>query len=645
MKTSPALSWTAFLAFGVAAPALAQTGPAGAEPVQDERAVERAVDAFGMRIGAEQIGLYTESQVRGFNLQDAGNFRLNGAYFAKSAGIVDTVLGGVTTRVGVNALTADFAAPSGVVDYRLRSPFGAPAMHLELSRREYGGGFADLRLAGGSANGRLAGLAGIQVTRGRSSSGLTPDYDRLGGVIEWRPDARGAATGFVSVNLFDLDGFYGVAAQGPRLPPNMVHPRRYVPEWSDHDGRDLVLGAVATRRLGHDLETEGALVYSQLDLDRADFTLLSVDEAGLGTARTVSNRPRRNSALSGSARLAWRHAPGRRLYGELRGRRTEQAFAPSQSVDLGSFDLSRGLLAEGPEPALSPLPRTHDLTDQVALGLGYEAEFSGWRIKAGVQRSLHRRRIDRPDAEPEQARETPWLYDASAAVALTPGLTAFASATRGLEESGVAPNNATNANEVLPAALSEQRELGLQGRVSEELTLIASLFEIEKPAAGFDAANSYRLIGRLRHRGGELSLTGRLSQEIRLVAGVAYLDASRSGEPVRTGAWSEEAVGLPHLQAMAGVTYSPTRLPGLSLDAQVNGASSRRAASRGDLRSPAMTTVDVGFRFGFRAVGRDLSLRGRVTNLFDADDWVAARSELLDRPARRSGRLSLTMSV
>src|SRR5690606_26149747 len=118
-------------------------------------------------------------QVRGFNLQDAGNFRIDGLYFARSANMVDAVLGGVVTQVGVNALSSDFAAPSGVVDYRLRSPFESPAVHMELARREYGTISYNLAVAGTAADGQVAGLLGGQVSRGQSSTGLTPDYDRL----------------------------------------------------------------------------------------------------------------------------------------------------------------------------------------------------------------------------------------------------------------------------------------------------------------------------------------------------------------------------------------------------------------------------------------------------------------------------------
>lgn len=59
----------ALLAIG-AAPAFAQT---------DTNAVGNAVDAFGERVGIEQIGLYSESQVRGFSLSTTGSYRIDGA--------------------------------------------------------------------------------------------------------------------------------------------------------------------------------------------------------------------------------------------------------------------------------------------------------------------------------------------------------------------------------------------------------------------------------------------------------------------------------------------------------------------------------------------------------------------------------------
>lgn len=631
--------------FGVLAAVLgAQASAQAAAPPQtagaDERAVERAVDAFGIRIGIEQIGLYTESQVRGFNLQDAGNYRMNGAYYAKSSNLVDTVVAGVVTRVGYNALNADFPAPSGVVDYRLRSPFEAPRLFGEAALREYGGQFYQLSGAAKNATGDLAGLVGAQVNLGKTTAGQNTRSNRLGGIAEWR-GRKAELTAFGTINQFDLEGSYGFAASGGALPPRLVFPRRYVPNWGDHDGFDYNAGLAGTWRPTSEVTGSLSLVYSRLDLDRADYALMRVDERGLGSAVATHNQPRVTESVSGAARVEWRHAPGRRLYGEARARRTSIAYAPAVVVDLGRFDMGEGLRPSA-EPALPVAAFTDDRIAQVSVGVGYEATFRRLRIKGGVQRTAHERVVAPPGELARSARNSPWLYDASAAYALNPRWTLFATATRGLEESGAAPGNAANANEVLQPAISTQGELGVRGQVGG-LTLIASAFAIEKPAAGFDAANVYALVGELSHEGLEISLAGELAPGLRLVAGAAYLETRRSGPPVDAGVWSAEAVGVPKVQAMAGLTWSVPRVKGLSLDGQVSYSGDRRARSRGDLRTPDYAVADVGFLYAFDHGGRSMVLRGRVMNLFDQDTWIATRSELLERPSRRGGRLSLTV--
>lgn len=609
----------------------------------DERAVERATDAFGIRVGVEQIGLYNETQVRGFNLQDSGNYRVNDSYFVKSGGMVDSVLSGVVTRVGYNALDADFATPSGIVEYRLRSPFDASRIQAEVGLREYGGQFYDLRLAQVSSDRRLAGMIGAQALLGKSSSGVSPNYYRFGAITEWRPAQGTSLIAFGSLNLFDLEGFYGVSASGGVLPLRMEHPRRYVTSWSDHDGADWNLGLLGSAAAGDKFELTASLIYSRLDLDRADFTQLTIGADGRGRATGFSSRPRDNQSWSASVGGSWRPMTGHRVYAQLRGRQTRNLFAPGVSVDLGPFDLKQGI-APSVEPGLEPAPRTLDAINQYTGGVGYEATMGRLRLKAGLQKTWHRREIAAPGRDAEASAQSPWLYDASIAFALTPDWALFASATRGLEESGVAPDNAANRNEVLPPAIATQQELGFRGQLTDGLTLIGSLFSIEKPAPGFGAGNHFGLFGTLRHRGAELSLVGNVTPRLRIVSGAVYLDAIRSGDPVDTGAWSREAVGLPRFQAMTGATYMIPGFPGLSFDGQFNHSSSRRVSSRGELRTAPLTTVDIGLRHGFDIGDAKLALRARLTNVFDADSWYATRSELLDRPNRRGFRISLSMN-
>jgi hypothetical protein len=83
---------------------------AAATVAAQDSAVESAADAFGERVGTEQSGLYSESQVRGFNLNDSGAYRIDDAYFSRAAALNDPVLAGVGVRVGVNAVRLAYPA-------------------------------------------------------------------------------------------------------------------------------------------------------------------------------------------------------------------------------------------------------------------------------------------------------------------------------------------------------------------------------------------------------------------------------------------------------------------------------------------------------------------------------------------------------
>ena len=605
------------------------------------RALEQAGDAFGVRIGVEQIGLYSENQVRGLSLQDSGNYRVNGTYFVRAGGFADPVLAGVTTRVGFNALEADFPAPSGIIEYRLKSPFTAPRNSIEVALREYGTRFLDLSMARLTADGAAGLLLGAQSNLGRSSSDLKGHSHRFGAVGVWRPTDAVDLTAFASLNRFDFEGTYGVALKEEALPPPMPHPRRYVPSWGDHDGEDWNGGVIAAWRPSDTLTLNGSAIYSRLNLDQAEYVLMSLDRHGLGEASVISNRARNTDAWALEAGASWRHAPGRRLYAEVRARRSRNLTGPGVTQRVNGVDLMEGLM-EPPEPILPDLPRTLDMAEQVTAGVGYEASWSGLRLKGGVQRSRHERTFTPPGLPSFTTTSSPWLYDISAVAALGKRWTMFATATRGLEDSGVAPANAANRNEALPPVVARQQELGLRLRATETLTLIASAYSIEKAAAGFDAAGVYGLVGDLRHRGLELSLAGRLREGLRIVAGAALLDAERAGPQIEAGILSAEPPGVARYQALGGVSWAVPGLDGLSLDAQVNHSGSRRVRSSSDLRTGPLTTVDVGGLYAFRVQDANVTLRLRVLNLLDEGKWVAMRSETLDRPNRRGVRLSLT---
>ncbi|MDZ4373466.1 MAG: TonB-dependent receptor, partial [Phenylobacterium sp.] len=86
----------------------------------DENAVKAAEDAFGTSVGAERIGLYSDSDARGFSPIAAGNIRIEGLYIDNPVGFTSRLAAGSTLRVGIAAQGYPFPAPTGLADYALR---------------------------------------------------------------------------------------------------------------------------------------------------------------------------------------------------------------------------------------------------------------------------------------------------------------------------------------------------------------------------------------------------------------------------------------------------------------------------------------------------------------------------------------------
>jgi iron complex outermembrane receptor protein len=181
---------------------------AAATAAAQDSAVKSAADAFGERVGTEQSGLYSETQVRGFNLNDSGAYRIDDAYFSRAAALNDPVLAGVGVRVGVNAVRLTYPAPSGVVNYRLRQAGTTNELRLGAGLRDFGtrvvqgdGSFrkGDLSVAGGFVWRPLLRLA--QGYEGRA-------FD-IGSVGAWQitPDQRLRA--FATMYQRGYDGDYG----------------------------------------------------------------------------------------------------------------------------------------------------------------------------------------------------------------------------------------------------------------------------------------------------------------------------------------------------------------------------------------------------------------------------------------------------
>ncbi len=70
--------------------------------------------------GWSNVGIYTDTDVRGFNPQRAGNARVDGVYFDQLTFIPLRVREGSDIRVGFTALPYPSPAPTGILAHRIR---------------------------------------------------------------------------------------------------------------------------------------------------------------------------------------------------------------------------------------------------------------------------------------------------------------------------------------------------------------------------------------------------------------------------------------------------------------------------------------------------------------------------------------------
>ena len=630
---------------------LAAAGWSSAQPAQaqrtDDNAVDAADDAFGRTVGDERIGVYNAQQVRGFSPEAAGNVRIEGLYFDQRAFITQRTVDGVAIRVGIAAQGYPFAAPTGIADYSLRKPGDRLVGALAANYGPFGGTSVEADFKIPLDGDRLGVTAGIAFYHDGTSFGTRPEYDTYGLSLRYQPSDR-----------FALQPFWGRIDYRDEAPQPIIFPsgaflpedyRRTAPvrqEWAGNRGTRELMGMVGKAGFG-DLDVDLGVFRSIDQRDRVYGDLwFETDRTGLSTRRViVAEDDNRQESFSGELRLTMslRESDRRhRFFAMARARQLDRRFGGSALVDLGPDRL--GVPDPRPEPAFTFGPKTLDAVEQVNLGLGYELRWTGvGELTLGVQRADYEKQIRQPGAPVVVSRADPWLVNAAGAVTLTDSLVVYASYSRGLEESDIAPANAINRFEAPPAILTEQYDAGLRLAVSPGVSLVAGAFSVTKPYFNLDATSRFRELGSIRNRGLELSLSGQVAPGLRIVGGTIYVDQQVSGEPVDRGAIGPRPVGTFRLHTIVNANWQvPWHAP-LTLTGRLERTSSRPADLFDTFRIPARVLLSVGARYRSRIGKTPVLARVAVDNLTNNFGWAAGGTGFLLTNAPR--RLSLSLAA
>ena len=614
------------LACSALVPVVLSAAPASAQRTSDN-ALNAAEDAFGTTIGNESIGLYTSGNARGFSPSQAGNLRIEGLYFDQQAfGLTPRLVRGSAVRVGISAQSYAFPAPTGVVDFQLRTPGDRQIVSTVLTAGPYDGWSVEVDSQFPIVTDKLSVAIGAGGGYAPSYWGQGNDFWNAALIGRWRPTESIEIVPFWS-RLSRYDWESNSFIYSDTVPPP-VNPRAfYGQEWADWIAHETTFGAISRADLGDDWLLRAGVFRSLTYRPYAHFNLFqNVQSDGRAFNVMLKDPPQKYGSYSGEVRLEKSFTEGEcrhTVQAMLRGREVNRLFGGAGNYVIGNTRL--GVLNPIAEPVIPLGVRSHDHTQQRTAGVIYGGV---WRrigeLSVGVQKSYFDREITKPGTPVAATKSSPWLYNGTLTINATPDLVFYASYTRGLEEFGQAPDAAVNRGEAMPSRQTKQIDAGVRYALTPRIKLVAGVFEVAKPYFDLDTASLYRVVGDVTYRGVELSLTGQLAPGLTVVAGSVFLRARVSSDAAPL---PPVPIGRTPRVSTVNVQYAPASWNGLAVDAQVENTSSAFANRANTVRVEGRTQINLGARYSFNINRLGLSdapamFRVQAQNVSNVFRWV-----------------------
>ena len=613
-----------------------------------ENIVAQADDAFGSQVGNERIGLYSSSEVRGFSPITANNVRVEGIYIDRPASFTMRLSGSNSVRVGLTAQNYLFPAPTGIVDHQLR-----PAGDKRLVSVLLGHGGLGTRLEVDSQlpliEGKLSTAVGFNFLHDELAHGGDGDVLSIAVVPRWRPTPEIEIRPFYGKAQFNhrhVGPIYQTA--GEFLPPQ-VKPRHFVgPEWAGQRYSFTNSGVLGKAKFG-DWELAGGIFRSIQDNERGFAHILTdIREDGTGQRFITADVGHRTASTSGEMRVSRSMTEGERRHTlnlSLRGRDRTADYGGGARVDFGRSGIEDEII-DIPMPDFQFGALSRQRIKQVTGAVGYDLGWRGiGRLSLGLQRTDYRKRVMTPTNPTVRVHDPAWLYNGSLSLDLSRDLVAYGSYTRGLEESGVAPDSAANRTQVMPAILTSQMDAGIRWRVVGDIRLMAGVFKVSKPYFATDERNVFGELGTVIQRGIEFSLAGTVLPRLTVVGGAVLTDPRVTGELVDQGRIGRKPVGNAGRLLTFNANYDLPWIEGVALTFNTAYHGPRVADRLNHVSTPSVANLDLGVRYRFRINRTPALLRFQVENVTNSFDWKVTSASTYEVTSPRVAYLHLTMDI
>lgn len=624
--------------------------PAGAQRT-DDNAVTAAGDAFGNTVGFQTIGLYSPTNARGFNPAQAENLRIEGLYYDQQLTYSNPFLFSRSDmRVGIAAQSYSFPSPTGIVDYKLRTPGDTALISVLLTRGPLSMATAEIDAQYPLVKDVLS--AGISVV---DWNDFDYNYARNSGslgfslLLRIRPDARSEIVPFVGyTHNGEHNELPSVYANGLNASPMFNQQRLAAQDWTSWGWNQLTAGVIARSTLGSSWRL-AAGVFRSLAENSQNFNdlLLGPTVGGIADHIVDVTPPLRAGSYSVDLRLTRLTVHGAHEHEvtfDVRGRSVEREYGGDSILSLGSVSIYRGERVPAPELAFAAL--SLDEVRQTGIGASYNERWKGvGTLSLGVLETDYRRTIGIPGSPGNAERTSQLLPTASFTVDAGKHATAYASYTRGLEDSVNAPTSAVNRGEPVPATPTWQFDGGLRVVPRSDLQLLLGIFKVHKAYFSLDAAGRYGQLGDISSRGVEGSATLSTAEGLKVVAGLVLLRPEVDRQIPVSGGEGTIPVGPVPRTININLDYAPARWGRWAAALQWTSLSSRVVTNDDQVELPPMSSLNVSLRYRLRLFNRPCSARLDVANVTNETGLTISSLYAVFPVLRRNYTLTLATDI
>ena len=581
--------------------------------------------------------------IRGIGVENRTNYRLNGSLAIPNVSEIPLEnKERVEVLKGASALYYGFTSPAGVVNFVTKRAGSTPVSTLGFTVDDQGGAqtSVDIGRQFGDENqyGLRINAAGGEL--GSTIEGVGGSRQFLSAAFDWRVNSRLSIKADVEHYRKRITEQAGItrpaAVNGVITLPSLPDPTKLLgPQWATFDAEVTNAQVRADYSLGANwaLMVEAGHAEAERTRRLASFGSYNVVTGTGRITGNVQDLAQRSDLLRAElfGALATGDVQHELTLGIARSKKTQDAifqrnYGSATTVQNLYNPVTIGVL---PLTALPARPTTGaQASDELGLYALDRITFSPqWQLVAGLRHTRYESSQSPSATLPliayDVAKTTPL---AALSYKFTPDLTAYVSYAEGVEEGDVAPAGTVNQNNRMAPGISKQKELGLRWLTGGGTLLSSALFDIERPGAYTNSANTFVASGVQRYQGVELSAQGLLTRSLAWQTSAQWLDAEfRDISALYNGKMPENTA---RRTASAFLSYEIAALPGLSVNGGAYYTGRRPVDDLNQAFVGGFTTLGLGARYETRLFGRRTVWQLNIDNVADKRYWAAAGTRL-----------------